>query len=162
MPAPDSRSAARGLPAELRPFDWNRHVLAEPVDELFLIDDDDKASVRRPTIFSRNSAPPRPLIRSSVFAVPRRRHRSRGRSGIFGEARERNAEPAVPNDGVLGGRNGNHSEPRVTREAAARRRSRQSARAETDDHPASRRILPRVERRRASGIAIQAQSLATQ
>ena len=72
----------RGLPAELNDFDRDRKALAEPVDQLLVIDHDDEAlACRRDDLFAQQRAAV-PLDQvEACRARPRRRRRSRDRCG---------------------------------------------------------------------------------
>src|SRR5207237_2373445 len=92
-----------GLPAELRDLDRHRGVIAEPLNELFLIDDDDQAVAGRgDDLFAQQGAtqPLDQIERAAldlVGAVDRQID-----ALVFGKAGERDAEPARQYRGPFG------------------------------------------------------------
>ena len=102
----------RRLPAELRHLDRHRGVLAEPLDQLFLVDDDDEAPARRGDDLFAQQGTAQALDQVQraeldlVGAVDRQVDLL-----VFGKGRDRNAEPARLRRGALGGRDADDLEP---------------------------------------------------
>ena len=142
----------RGLPAELNDFDRDRKTLAEPIDELLVIDHDDEAlACRRDDLLAQQrAAMPLDQVEGAaldlVGAVDREID-----AAMLAECRERNAEPARHLGGVLRGRD--RDDRQALRDASApapRRRRRPSSRCRGRAPCRSRRIRRRARRRRAS------------
>ena len=142
-----AQSFGSGLPSERDHLDRNRTVRgSEAVDHFTFVRNDDQPRGGAATIFSRSSAPPRPLIEVKraefdfICAVDREVD-----TGMFRECGERNSEVARQGGGALRSRNADDS--------GARRPMAFTASAAVDPLPSPTTIPSWTSRAAASAAA---------